>query len=69
MTLDWLKEPWATDLMRDIVVGVIRPTTKEAPPSSPLGAKITFSEWIIPVGLVGCVLAAGVVLWLFLKGH
>lgn len=56
INMDWIKEEWATDLMKDIAMEWLAPKPKESPIASPqLGAGITFADWIIPVSILGAV--------------
>ena len=56
INMDWIKEEWATDLMKDIAVEWLAPKPKESLPSSPqLAGGVTFGDWIIPVSIIGVV--------------
>jgi len=56
INMDWIKEEWATDLMKDIAKSVFAPTPKEQPVTSPqLAGGITFGDWVIPVSIIAVV--------------
>ena len=64
--MDWIKEPWATDLMKDIAVSIFAPKPKETTePTTTLGGGITFGDWVIPVTVIAVV--AVVLVFVFLK--
>ena len=47
----WYQEKWATDLIKDIAVGIFGPKPKEeTEPFAPeLAGGVTFGDWVIPV--------------------
>ena len=57
INMDWIKEEWATDLMKQIASDVFAPKPKEQPIFSPqLGGSVSFGDWVIPVTIVAVVL-------------
>lgn len=66
INMDWIKEDWATDLMKDIAVSVFAPKPKETTqPATALGGGITFGDWVIPVTVIAVV--AVILIFVFLK--
>ena len=65
INMDWIKEDWATDLMKDIARDVFAPKPKETPQPTGLGGGITFGDWVIPVTVIAVV--AVILLFVFLK--
>lgn len=66
INMEWVKEEWATDLMKDIAVSVFAPKPKETSPVSPqLGAGITFGDWVIPVSIIAVI--AVILLFVFFR--
>jgi len=64
INMDWIKEEWATDLMKDIAVSVFAPKPKEQPVTSPqLGGQISFGDWIIPVSIIAVVVVVLLFVW------
>jgi len=64
INMDWIKEEWATDAMKDIAVSIFAPTPKEQPVTSPqLGAGVTFGDWVIPVSIILVVVVVIFFLW------
>lgn len=66
INMDWIKEPWATDLMKDIATDIFAPKPKEQLVTSPqLGGGVTFGDWVIPVTVIAVV--AVILVFVFLK--
>lgn len=64
INMDWIKEEWATDLMKDIAKDIFAPKPKEQVITSPqLAGGVTFGDWVIPVTVLGVV--AVVLLFVF----
>ena len=65
INMDWIKEPWATDLMKDIATDIFAPKPKETTRPTGLGAGVTFGDWVIPVSIIAVV--AVILVFVFLK--
>ncbi len=64
INMEWIKEEWATDLMRDIAKDFFAPKPKEQAVVSPqLAGSISYADWIIPVSAIGVV--AVILLFIF----
>lgn len=65
INMDWIKEPWATDLMKDIATDIFAPKPKETTQPTALAGGITFGDWVIPVTIIAVV--AVILVFVFLK--
>lgn len=56
INMDWIKEEWATDLMKEIAIDFFAPKPKEEAITSPqLAGSISYADWVIPVSIIGVI--------------